>query len=276
MNQNAGIRNKLILWALCLCLALGAAFAAAEPAEYVAEVPAQAAESVTPAITDAQAAAGFITQVMTGRKLTPPKPRGTVSRDQLTGREALVYDLLKEKIQQAAAGQLDSTQFQIPLKDIYEDGSYTAEELGVEYIYNYDTGAWNDAAFDAFEELTAFDFELVNDSLLYNLPYDLYWYDKTAGSNYSGAGYSSDGNTVHFEDYENGTLTFSYKVSSDYAVNHASGGYALDTSYGARAVTAAENARSVVDSNADKTDLHRLMGKACGNAPVRCMNPESP
>ena len=258
MNQNAGIRNKLILWALCLCLALGAAFAAAEPAEYVAEVPTQAAETVTPAITDAQAAAGFITQVMTGRKLTPPKPRGTVSRDLLTGREALVYDLLKAKIQQAAAGQLDSTEFQIPLKDIYENTHYTAEQLGVDYIYDFDTGSWNDAAFDAFNALNAFDFELVNDSLLYDLPYDLYWYDKTAGSSYSGGGASSDGSTVYFSDYENGMLTFSYKVSSDYAVNHASGGYALDTSYGARAVTAAENARSVVDSNEDKTDLHKL------------------
>ena len=114
MNQNAGIRNKLILWALCLCLALGAAFAVAEPAEPVTEAPVVTADTVTPAINDTQAAAGFITQVMTGRKLTPPKPRGTVSGDQLTGREALVYAALKPQIQQAAKGQLESTEFRIP------------------------------------------------------------------------------------------------------------------------------------------------------------------
>ena len=121
MNQNAGIRNKLILWALCLCLALGAAFAVAEPAEPVTEAPVQAAEAITPAVTDAQAAAGFITQVMTGRKLTPPKPRGTVSGDQLTGREALLYAALKTRIQQAAAGQISDTRFQIPVKDVFEN-----------------------------------------------------------------------------------------------------------------------------------------------------------
>ena len=258
MNQNAGIRNKLILWALCLCLALGAAFAVAEPAEPVTETPVVTADTVTPAVNDTQAAAGFITQVMTGRKLTPPKPRGTVSGDQLTGREALLYEALKAKIQQAAAGQLDSTQFQIPLKDIYENVHYTAEQLGVDYIYDYDTSSWNDAAFDAFNALNVFDFERLNRALLYDLPYDLYWYDKTAGSSYSGGGSSSDGSTVYFSDYENGMLTFSYKVSSDYAVGGASGGYALDTSYGARAVTAAENARSVVNDNEGKSDLHKL------------------
>ena len=31
MNPNAGIRKKLVLWTLCLCLALCAALAAAEP-----------------------------------------------------------------------------------------------------------------------------------------------------------------------------------------------------------------------------------------------------
>ena len=109
MNPNAGIRKKLVLWTLCLCLALCAALAAAEPAEPVTAAPVETAEAMTPAISDTQAAAGFITQVMTGKKLTPPKPRGTVSGGQLAGREALLYAALKEKIQQAAAGELDST-----------------------------------------------------------------------------------------------------------------------------------------------------------------------
>ena len=258
MNPNAGIRKKLVLWTLCLCLALCAALAAAEPAEPVTAAPVETAEAMTPAISDTQAAAGFITQVMTGKKLTPPKPRGTVSGDQLTGREALLYAALKEKIQQAAAGELDSTEFRIPLADIYEDVHYTAADLGVDYIYDFDTGSWNNAAFDAFNALTAFDFQLVNRALLYDLPYDLYWYDKTTGSSWFGAGSTSDGNAVFFEDFENGYLTFSYTVSSDYSVGGASGTCDLDTSYGTRAVTAAANARQVVESNKYKSDLHKL------------------
>ena len=256
MNQNAGIRNKLILWALCLCLVLGAAFAVAEPAEPVTEAPVVTADTVTPAVTDAQAAAGFITQVMTGRKLTPPKPRGTVSGDQLTGREALVYAALKPQIQQAAKGQLESTEFQIPVKDIYEDVRYTAADLGVDYIY--DSNGWNQAAKDAFAQKTSYDFSLVNRALLYDLPYDLYWFDKTVGVSRTGVAYTSDGTEMWIADYDTAVITYKYCVSSDYAVNHASKGYALDTSYGARAVTAAENARSVVASNTGKSDLHKL------------------
>ena len=256
MNQNAGIRNKLILWALCLCLALGAAFAVAEPAEPVTEAPVVTADTVTPAINDAQAAAGFITQVMTGRKLTPPKPRGTVSGDQLTGREALVYAALKPQIQQAAKGQLESTEFRIPVKDIYEDVRYTAADLGVDYIY--DSSGWNQAAKDAFAQKTSYDFSLVNRALLYDLPYDLYWFDKTVGVSRTGVAYTSDGTEMWIADYDTAVITYKYCVSSDYAVNHVSKGYALDTSYGARAVTAGENARSVVETNQYKSDLHKL------------------
>ena len=235
MNQNAGIRNKLILWTLCLCLALGAAFAAAEPAEYVAEVPAQAAETVTPAITDAQAAAGFITQVMTGRKLTPPKPRGTVSGDLLTGREALLYAALKERIKQVAAGKLSNTNFQIPVRDVFENSAYSS-----------------------VDELTELDFDLVIKALLYDLPYDLYWFDKTTGNTWDGLSYMSKNGSFYIYDYENATMNVSFYVSADYSQNGQSGTFVYNTSYGARAVTAAENARSVVDSNADKTDLHKL------------------
>ena len=50
MNQLAGIRKKLGLGALCLCLALGASFAAAEPAEPVAAAPVKTADAAASAV----------------------------------------------------------------------------------------------------------------------------------------------------------------------------------------------------------------------------------
>ena len=264
MSHNKEAWKKFILLVLCLGLTMGtvsatgepAADAAAEITETMTEAAAETggvlpealsddaagAEQVhaetgalTPAISDRQAAAGFISQLMTGRELTPPKPRGTLSGAQLTGREAKMYAALKTKIQQVAAGKLSNTNFKIPVRDVFENRAYSS-----------------------VSEMQKLDFDLVTRALLYDLPYDLYWFDKTTGNIWGGLTYQEKNGKIYLYDYEHATMDVSYYVSADYSKTRQPGTLVYDTSFSTRAVTAAANARNVVQSNAGKSDLHKL------------------
>ena len=252
MKLNRKPRKRSGLRALCLGLALSVAFAFVEPGAAAAaetgdtlpvalsdeatgaEQIHRGTEELVPAISDQQAAAGFISQLMTGKELTPPKPRGTLSGARLTGREARMYAALKTKIREVATGQLSDTNFRIPVRDIYENWVYAdPDELN-------------------------FDFALVIRALLYDLPYDLYWFDKTAGYFWVTPAYVVRDSSIYLSDYGTGTMSVQLKVSADYSVGRERGTTLFDTSFGTRAVTASANARRVVESNIGKSDMLKL------------------
>ena len=263
MSHNKELWKKFALLVLCLGLAMGTVSAAGEPAadaaaeitETMTETAAETGDAppeelsddaggteqvhaetgaLTPAISDQQAAAGFISQLMTGRELTPPKPRGTLGGARLTGREARMYAALKTKIREVATGQLSDTNFRIPVRDIYENWVYA------------DTSELN------------IDFALVVRALLYDLPYDLYWFDKTAGYGWVTPAYVVRDSSIYLSDYGTGTMSVQFKVSADYAESRKPGTTSFDKSFGTRAVRAAANARRVVESNLGKSDMLKL------------------
>ena len=234
MNRNKGSWRKPGILVLCLLVMLFAgSLAGAETEQPVP--PTWETEAVpAPLITDEQAAAGFITQAMTGRELTPPRPRGTISGNQLVGTEALLYTALKSRILQVAEGKLSSTEFRIPAWEIFDDKAYAS-------------------AYDLIP-----DFSLVTRALLYDLPYDLYWFDKTLSYQWIGVYYYKRDNRIYISNYANASMTIRYFVSANYSVSRKQGTTVYDTSFGTRVHRAAENAWEVVWDNAAKSDLHKL------------------
>lgn len=145
----------------------------------------------------------------------------------LSGANLQIYNRLRTEITKVAAGSLDSSVFKIDTSD-----------LGV-------TASGG--------SLRGVDTSLIFDALLADLPYDLYWYDKTGGTEISyGSGYS--GVVL--------SITFKMTVAQDYARFTADGkkyySYAPDPAKTGAAAAAVENAQALVDRCAGMSDYDKL------------------
>lgn len=181
---------------------------------------------------------------------------GTTAYDHLTGNDKLVYDALKKQIQSVAEGTTSSTEFTVTLKDLgIENNSFTAADLGVSQVsevngyYIYLTSEAN----QKMTAMTKFDFSAVKNALLYDCPYDLYWYDKTQGSTYSlfAPAVRTDGTAYFYYD----SITISFAVAKEYKGN---ADYTVNTDKVNAAKTAAATAKSIVEKYKDKSDYQRL------------------
>ncbi len=158
--------------------------------------------------------AGYVDKVLYGTSTF-----GIMAGSRLTGDTKLAYDGFVELIGQVAAGELDSAA--LTVRADYTGTSFTGEML--------------DELFTA---------------LLADLPYELYWFDKTSGV---GGGYSVDGNKIL------ASVTLRFCVSPDYSATGAEGTYDLDTAKTGAAAAAAANARDIVDAYADSSDYEKLV-----------------
>jgi hypothetical protein len=228
---------------------------AIEAAEYQIETPELIQVSESEGMSNDEAAAGYISRLMHGSRLRLLKSGYAGSK--LQGRERKLYLALRSQIEQVAAGTLASTEFAIPVKDVYDDIHKTPEELG---IVNFDPQNPRSAVI-AFLECSPIDFSLVIDALLADCPYDLYWYDKAGGftGGYPSVGIISYGQTNYelcFAEYETKTFKIEMSVSEDYQNGSE---FLVDTTYGQSAVQAAVNARAIVSAHAGEGDLTKLI-----------------
>lgn len=214
--------------------------------------------SVKGGLTNEEAAEGYIRnlfQIPTetkGRNL-----RGVSAGSLLTGKEAIVYSILKEKIEEVARGNQPNTFFSFPLSRINAKFRYNAEELRVKSIKS--NGELSDEAWNAFQQQFYVDYKKVVDALLLDCPYDLYWFDKTAGYRYPltvGIRYNST--EIWVNEDASGTIEVPFYVSKDYSASGGTGTYMCKTSYGQNAVAAANNAQQIINDNAGKSDYQRL------------------
>lgn len=129
----------------------------------------------------------------------------------LSGLNKKIYDALKVKISQVAAGQVASTVFEV---NVTADSP--EEDIGLANILQ---------------------------ALLTDCPYELFWYDKTAGVSCS---LSSSGN-----DY---SISFSFSVSPDYGSDYE---ITKDLSVVSEAV---QNAQDIVERYASVPDYEKLLG----------------
>lgn len=175
----------------------------------------------------------------------------------LTGLNKTLYNFLKSKIAQVADGALSSTVFEVPLSTLGASGQFSAKDLGVSSIVNADNTINADAK-NAMMSKVQFDISLLTRALLWDHPYELYWFDKTVSVKAAYPEIKASFTSSHTNDriYFSGVMTFRFPVAKDYA----SGEYAFNTSLAATAKKAANSAKNTVARYADDTDYGKLLG----------------
>lgn len=184
---------------------------------------------------------------------------GMTLGDRLTDMDAVLYNYLLPYMRQIAAGERTSTVFEIPLGELGVQLGWTAEELGVSVI-NADT---LDTVKDVFSEAATRGIGEFASCLTADLPYEMYWFDKTAGWQYSLSyqfSYYPDRATF------SGSLRIVFYVAQDYALEYEAedGQHYLDLTrvdaarYGQAVSTAVSTAQDIVDQYADANDYDKL------------------
>lgn len=167
------------------------------------------------------------------------------ARAGLNSRERLVYDELKARVQAVATGRGSSTVFTLST-----GVSWTWAELGCsgDSPLAEQVAALNAAV--GTHDGARLNYEKVINALLFDCPYDLYWYDKPVGASFGSSADCSDPITATVAE-----ITFRMPVLSAYQGDSA---YAVSTGQAARAAAAACAARRVVAENAGLSDLEKL------------------
>ena len=217
------------------------------PDEEVPSVSVEITETVAPAVgsqSDAELLEGYlyaISGIRHGSPVhrVPPRPLTVALKD--------VEDALKGKIKEVAAGKCTSTKFSFT-----KTWTKTKAEWGITGEVT-SGGALTQQASEAIRAKLGLD-ALMRKQLL-EMPYELYWYNKTQGvsMNYSVAT-SGDNVTVK-------NLTISMNVSQDYAKFVSTTSYdpfEADVAKTGAAATAAANALNVVAANTGKSDYGKL------------------
>lgn len=244
MNRKTAATLMLILL-LGLLWLMPAAGTAGEP-EIISMQEVQVLPSKA-GISNDEAATQFIRRKLYG--ITPAIPtRGTTGYNMLGEREQQLYDQLKPLISKVANGELSSTEFSIPLNQVFEKDTFTFEELGST------DGTLPDGWFNSL-----IDFTKVMDALLADFPYDLYWFDKTSGWSYGlSGGYYPYTDSIQFAGFDSGSaINISMRVSTEYRLNGNS--LACNTTFGTSANAARNNALEIIENNKTRSDNNKLI-----------------
>ena len=167
----------------------------------------------------------------------------------LTGELAAVYSDLKAEVEKVAAGTLASTEFHLS-----KTWSLTPEDWGIsnpDAVFQSD-GKLTDAANEAVDKKLGAGALLQR--LLSEMPYELYWFDKTKGMSTS---YS------YKTALDNGKLVvmnpvISMNVSKDYSKSGVTGTCEVDTTKTSAVAGTPAKANAVVTANASKSDYNKL------------------
>ncbi len=195
---------------------------------------------------------GLLEMESSGRLFQPRNVGGD-----LTGLNKTLYNYLKGKIVQVADGSLASTQFEVPLTTVGVTGQYTAKDLGVSAIIGSDNKITAEAS-KAMMAKVSFDISLITRALLWDMPYELYWFNKTESVRASYPQLKASYTSAHTNDrlYFSSPMVFRFPVAEEYA----SGEYTFNTSLAATAKKAADNAKAIVKRYADDSDYAKLLG----------------
>lgn len=205
----------------------------------------------------------------------------------LTGNDAIIYARLKAFIQSVAAGERNTSIVSIPMSSLSftvqgeqiintaegEKGVYTwtKAQLGVSEDTPFiDEGAITKAVSEALQN-NVFNYHpsAVVDALMLDLPYDFYWYDKTAGySCRMNGGIYTDETLMLVKGTQAGKvseeyqLQFTFNVAQEYAVTENASYYPTLPNQTLLTATAATPARALAVVNNEAyngmTDYERL------------------
>ena len=179
----------------------------------------------------------------------------------LVGQEKVVYDKLSQRICDVAAGRESSTVIDIPLSDLGVKKAYTAEELGLESVFDADNPSEvSETARQAVNGMFNVALLRVLNAVLSDYPYELYWYDKTLGIAFEPPAISA------LDNGEGGALLFGkpyqakFKmcVSADYSKDGLLQSFVADTAKTGAASSAAARAQAIVAENQGEGDYQKL------------------
>ena len=181
------------------------------------------------------------------------EPRGSL----LKGKEAEVYEYLAEEIKKVASGQRTSTEFEIPYTVYLDQTSYDAEELGVDNIVL--DNAITDEAVNSISKKTDVDMDTVQKALLVDYPYDLYWYDKTAGWQTSSEGITAHYSGKWYLSLAGDHITVTLHVAKEYSATNERGTTVMNPVLPAAIQTAKQNMEAIVEDYQAKSDIDKLI-----------------
>ncbi len=165
----------------------------------------------------------------------------------------IIYSRLKSQIEEVAAGNSTSTVFTVSVEELgLTNESWTAEDLNISQIAV--NGQVTLEAINALMDYLEIDTGRVLDALLAQCPYELYWYDKTAGVEIESPGYEIRGSRVQTLNLLDG-FTFRFNVAIDYA----GGQYKTNTYKIGRVMAAIDVAQEIVSEAADFSDYDKLV-----------------
>ena len=204
-------------------------------------------EGISEGLSAEAMARGYVNQQMY------PNQVSRSARDmgaRLTGNEYNAYRKLKEIIPDIAAGRRASTALELPLGEIVDKTVITAQDLGVSSLFS--GGELIEAADQAVQDAVNIQIKPLISALVEDMPYELYWFDKTSGIFVSvSMSYSFTSTSLEMK----GTFHISMMVAEEFTKGDWE---TVDTSWGKRAQAAAQNAQAIVKDNSGLGDLDKL------------------
>ena len=198
--------------------------------------------------------AGYVDKVFSSYRSTDGDNKKGPDRGISLGSDAnnALYNALASRIVKVASGEITSTYFELSSSEIGLDTSvsYTASDLGVSVLV--ENNIITAEAAQAMMRIAGLDIPLVINALMRNYPYELYWFDKTAGYSYSGL-ITGNSRAIRFSD----TISFGFTVSEEYADISDSTKHTVSP-VGQVVADAAENAAEIVEANSHLTDYEKL------------------
>ena len=174
-NRYSRVRTLLLLCTLlALAVSLAAPIRRAQAEDGAAEVTIEG-QTVGPLLEDLGDNVDLLDAYVEQRfdQEIPSVQLSAQSSDvRLSGYDAAIYELLYPMIEEVAAGKRASTEFELDLEEVFGQVSFTADELGVESIF--EGGSISQDAIDAVSEKYHYELRNVLDALTVNCPYDLY------------------------------------------------------------------------------------------------------
>ena len=184
--------------------------------------------------------------------LMAPPPN---TKQNFTNLDWATYNVLRNAVEQVAAGSLSSTIFNVSYVDLgYSKAMWNAEELGVSTIVA--EGNITEESKNALATKMKCNLNVVLGALLADCPYELYWFDKTAGtkSNMQVTASWDPDQACYLIKAE--AVVYSFPVAAGYSA----GEYMADSSAVQTARGAAENAQTIVDRYAGQTNAEIMRG----------------
>ena len=152
----------------------------------------------------------------------------------LAGFNKAIYDLLVPLIEGAAAGEISSSVFTINVSSAatdlgisLDDLMYSTEDLQIS-SFTDSSGHISSEATDAYYQKAGFNIGTIVHALMVNLPYDLYWFDKTYGYAPSFWTYTL-GDEQKISVFNNGNLSLTMFVSKEFSSADAVGTTSFNT-----------------------------------------------